>query len=92
MAAFRLRKRCRIFKKDVFQFLRGVEPGAYGVAFADPPYTSSMARRVVERWQEVRFAEVLLVETARNPELPPGGETRVIGETTLTLYRGVRRD
>lgn len=87
VAAFRLRKRCRIFKKDVFHFLERVEPGAYEVALADPPYTSSMARRVVERWMEVRFADLLLVETARDAELPPGGERRVIGETALTMYR-----
>jgi 16S rRNA (guanine966-N2)-methyltransferase len=87
VAAFRLRKRCRIFKKDVFRFLEGVEPGAYEVALADPPYTSSMARRVVERWTEVRFADLLLVETSLDAELPPGGERRVIGETALTMYR-----
>lgn len=87
VAAFRLRKRCRIFKKDVFQFLEKVKPGAYGIALADPPYTSSMARRVVKRWREVPFATVLMVETARDTELPPGGETRVIGDTSLTRYR-----
>ncbi len=87
VAAFRLRKRCRIFKKDVFHFLGKVEPSAYGVAFVDPPYTSSMARRVVERWHQVPFATVLVVETARDAELPLGGELRVIGETSLTRYR-----
>lgn len=86
VAAFRLRKRCRIFKKDVFHFLERVEPGAYDVALADPPYTSSMARRVVERWQETPFARVLLIETARTAALPPGGERRVIDETALTRY------
>lgn len=87
VAAFRLRKRCRIFKKDVFHFLEKVESGAYAVALADPPYTSSMARRVVERWREVPFATVLIVETAREAELPPGGEILVVGETALTRYR-----
>jgi 16S rRNA (guanine966-N2)-methyltransferase len=86
VATFRVRKRCRIFKKDVFHFLQRVEPGAYDVALADPPYTSSMARRVVELWQETPFARVLLVETARDAELPPGGEVRVVGETALTRY------
>lgn len=93
VAALRARNRTRIFKKDVFRFLERVEPGAYRIALADPPYTSSMARRVVERWREVPFADVLLVETALDAELPPGGETRAIGETRLTLYRvpeGVR--
>jgi 16S rRNA (guanine966-N2)-methyltransferase len=87
VAAFRVRNRCRIFKKDVFHFLDGVEPGAYALAFADPPYTSAMARRVVERWQEIPFAAVLLVETPRDAELPAGGEARVVEETALTLYR-----
>lgn len=87
VAAFRLRKRCRIFKKDVFHFLQRVEVGGYELAFADPPYTSSMARRVVERWQEAPFTTLLLVETARDADLPGGGEVRVVDETALTLYR-----
>lgn len=87
VAAFRLRKRCRIFKKDVFHFLQRAEVGAYELAFADPPYTSSMARRVVERWQEAPFATLLLVETPRDADLPGGGDVRVVDETALTLYR-----
>ena len=94
VAAFRLRKDTRVFKRDVFRFLEGVRPLDYQIAFADPPYTSSMARRVVEIWQDRPFASVLLVEAPATLELPPGGETRVFEDTALTLYRtteGARR-
>lgn len=87
VARFRLKPRSRIFKKDAFRFLERVEAGAYDVAFVDPPYTSSMARRVVEAWSEVPFAAVLLVETSSDASLPAGGEHRRLGDTTLTRYR-----
>ena len=86
VAAFRLGKKTRIFKKDVFRFLDGCEEKAYDVAFADPPYASSLAARVVERWRDRPFSRVLLVETAQDTPLPPGGWTRTVEGTALTRY------
>ncbi len=86
VAAFRLGKRTRVFKKDVFRFLEGCDREAYDVAFADPPYTSSLAARVVERWRDRPFARILVVETARDTPLPPGGWTRTVEGTALTRY------
>src|SRR5262245_39427171 len=42
VAALRLRERSRIFKRDAFQFLAGVEPESYQLAFADPPYGTGL--------------------------------------------------
>jgi len=86
VAAFRLAKRTRIFKKDVFRFLEGCEREAYDVAFADPPYTSSLAARVVESWRDRPFARILVVETAQDTLLPTGGWTRTVEGTALTRY------
>jgi 16S rRNA (guanine966-N2)-methyltransferase len=87
VTALRLRPRTRIFKKDVFRFLQRVAAGSYEVALADPPYTSALARKVVEIWLDRPFARLLLVETPRGADLPRGAETRTIGDTDLSLYR-----
>ncbi len=62
VAALRETKRCRIFKKDALPWIVGLEAGAYRVAFVDPPYGSAKLDRVLERWLEVPFADVLVLE------------------------------
>lgn len=90
LARLRVRDETRLFKKDVLAFLAGVEPLAYDVALADPPYTSTLAARVVDAWRERPFARILLVETAADAALPGGGQRKVVGDTALTLYRASR--
>ena len=87
IAKFHARDKTRIFKRDVLPFLEGVEPPGYDVAFADPPYQSKQALRVVERWLAAPFSRVLLVEHASTLEPPPGGRSHRFGDTTLTIYR-----
>ena len=70
VAALRTGRRARVFKRDAIPFLEGLEPGAYDVAFADPPYGSRKLDRVVERWLQVPFAAVLTVEHARDHRSP----------------------
>jgi 16S rRNA (guanine966-N2)-methyltransferase len=76
-----------VFKKDCLSFLSDLDPGAYDVAFADPPYTSTLSERVVERWLEVPCAAVLGVEHASDRKLPGRGITRVIEDTAFTIFR-----
>ena len=59
VAALRETKRCRIFKKDAIPWVESLERGSYAVAFADPPYGSAKLDRVVARWREVPFADLL---------------------------------
>ena len=87
VAKFHARDRTRIFKRDVLPFLEGVEPPGYDVAFADPPYQSKQAVRVAERWLVEPFSTVLLVEHSSALELPAGGRTHRLGDTTLTVYQ-----
>ena len=87
VAKFHARDRTRIFKRDVLPFLEGVEPPGYDIAFADPPYQSKQGVRVAERWLTDPFSRVLLVEHASTIELPHGGRSHRMGDTTLTVYR-----
>ena len=62
VAALRETRRCRVFKKDAVQWIDRLDAGAYDVAFVDPPYGSAKLDRVVARWLEVPFADVLVLE------------------------------
>lgn len=86
IAALRVQERTRIFKKDALPFAAALAPGSYQVAFADPPYGSRMLDRLIETWQERRFAEILAVEHAADHELPLGGRRLRFEETAVTVY------
>ena len=88
VAALRAKKRCRIFKRDALPWVEELDAGAYGVAFIDPPYGSRKLDRVVERWQEVPFADVLVVEHAKEHEVPGRGKRYDFsGPTRVTVLR-----
>jgi 16S rRNA (guanine966-N2)-methyltransferase len=87
VARLRLRERCRVFNHDALQFMEGIPPEGYDLAFADPPYESRILDRVVTRWKAQPFARVLVVEHARTHLLPPGGKKRSFGETSVSVYR-----
>lgn len=87
IAALRVTKRTRLFKRDAVRFTEGLGPDSYDVTFADPPYGSRQAERVVRRWLEVPFSRLLVVEHAAGEGLPGRGKTRVFGPSALTLYR-----
>jgi 16S rRNA (guanine966-N2)-methyltransferase len=87
IAKFHARDRTRIFKKPVVEFLAGIEPPGYDVAFADPPYQSKQAARVAETWLATPFSRVLIIEHAATLELPKGGRAYRFDDTALTVYR-----
>ena len=87
IAALRLLKSTRIFKRDALPFAAALAPESYDIVFADPPYESRMLDRVIESWRERRFSRVLAVEHARIHDLPAGGKRRVLEETAVTIYR-----
>ena len=62
-------------------------PGAYDLAFADPPYESRMLDRVLDAWRTTGFARVLAAEHARTHALPTGAERLAFGDTVVTIYR-----
>jgi 16S rRNA (guanine966-N2)-methyltransferase len=88
IAALHVRERSRLFKKDALPFAEALEPFAYDIAFADPPYGSKMLDRLIETWQQTPFAAILAVEHAMDHELPTGGKRVEIDDNTaLTFYR-----
>lgn len=90
IAALRARAVTRVFKRDAIPFAAALDPGRYDIAFADPPYGSRMADRIIESWLHKRFATLLVVEHARGQVLPAGGRTRSFEETAVTVYGGGR--
>lgn len=87
VAAFRLRDRARIFKRDAIPFVEALDADAYDIAFADPPYGSRKADRIVKYWLAVPFARILSVEHAADQRLPGKGKSYDFDETRVTIFR-----
>lgn len=87
VAGLGARSRCRIFKRDAMAFAAALEPLAYDVALADPPYTSRLALRLVQMWMQRPFSRILAVEHPTEMELPGGGRGFALEQTGVTLYR-----
>lgn len=87
VAAFRVGKRARIYKRDAIPFVERLEAGAYDIAFADAPYGSGKLDRVIRRWLEVPFSRILGVEHAADRALPGRGKRLDFGDTRVTVYR-----
>jgi 16S rRNA (guanine966-N2)-methyltransferase len=88
VAALRDTKRCRIFKRDAIPWVRRLDPGAYRVAFVDPPYGSQKLDLILDRWREVPFADVLVVEHDKGHRLRVRGKRYDFeGPTRVTVLR-----
>ncbi|MEQ9569463.1 MAG: RsmD family RNA methyltransferase [Longimicrobiales bacterium] len=92
VARFRLKGRTRVFRRDALAFADRLEADAYDLCLADPPYTSSLARRLAETWLERPFAAVLAVETDAAERLPRArrgvsAERLVVDDTAVTIFR-----
>ncbi len=82
--------RASVHRADAIEFMTALGPGAYDVAFADPPYGQGLAAAVAAHWLETPFAGLLGIEHGRTEELPRGGSeasVRHYGSTSLTFYR-----
>ena len=78
--------RARIVRGDAVQFAADLPALAFDVAFADPPYATSLAETIARQWLATPFARVLGVEHGVRDALPPG-DTRRYGDTAITFYR-----
>jgi 16S rRNA (guanine966-N2)-methyltransferase len=76
----------RVHRADAIRFIARLEPHAFDVAFADPPYGHGLAKAVAERWFAVPFAAVLGIEHSSKEPMPEG-DTRRYGDTAITFYR-----
>jgi 16S rRNA (guanine966-N2)-methyltransferase len=76
-----------IHRADAMRYVEKLEPHAYDVAFADPPYDLGLATALAEQWMAVPFADILGIEHRLNERLPGDGERRKYGGTVITFYR-----
>jgi len=87
LAALDAADRADVFRTDAVKFAQALTPGAYDVAFADPPYGKGFAAAVAQAFGAVPFAALLCIEHGRDDALPtlPGARTRRYGDTYLTF-------
>ena len=81
--------RITIHGSDAMRFAERLRPGAYDVAFADPPYAGDEAAELARIFRETPFASVFSVEHAAEQAIV-GDDTRRYGDTAITfLYAPV---
>jgi len=74
----------RIHRADALRFAARLEPLAFDVAFADPPYTTAHASRIAALFRERPFARILGVEHDVHEDVGSGDHRRY-GRTVLTF-------
>jgi 16S rRNA (guanine966-N2)-methyltransferase len=80
------RDQCMVIAGDALSYVVGLEPTAFDVALADPPYERGMAARLLSHFREKPFARELWVEHRSSEEIPGSADMRQrrYGDTTLT--------
>ncbi len=84
MDALGVGARARVHRGDALRFAGRLEPGAYDLAFADPPYAHDAAPRLVALFRRTPFARILSVEH-RADQPVAGDEMRRYGDTAVTF-------
>ena len=74
----------RLFRADALRFAAKLEPLAYDIAFADPPYTTGHAARIASIFRDKPFARILGVEHDKGEDVGEGDHRRY-GATVLTF-------
>jgi 16S rRNA (guanine966-N2)-methyltransferase len=77
-------EQCRLHRADALRFAARLEPLAFDVAFADPPYTTGHAARIADLFRKQPFARILGVEHAQYEDVGPG-DHRKYGTTVVTF-------
>jgi len=73
-----------IHRTDAIRFAERLQPGAYDVAFADPPYATDDVARLVELFRTTPFARLFSIEHSIDRTVE-GGDTRRYGDTAVTF-------
>ncbi|MEX2282951.1 MAG: 16S rRNA (guanine(966)-N(2))-methyltransferase RsmD [Gemmatimonadota bacterium] len=77
---------CAVVKADALRFIENLEPFAYDLALADPPYGQGLADALARSFLQRPFAQVLWLEHGAG-EIMPASETaltRRYGDTAIT--------
>jgi 16S rRNA (guanine966-N2)-methyltransferase len=86
IGALDVASRVSVHRGDALRFAQGLVAGAYDVAFADPPYRTDAADRLVALFRQRPFARILSVEHPADRRVE-GDETRRYGDTAVTFCR-----
>jgi 16S rRNA (guanine966-N2)-methyltransferase len=86
IAALDVAARATVHPADAMKFAEALPPGAYDVAFADPPYATPHAKELVALFRRTPFARIFAVEHAATVTLD-GDETRRYGDSAVTFCR-----
>ena len=84
-ASLKVEARVAIHRSDAMRFAERLQPGAYDLAFADPPYAGDEAHRLAEVFRKSPFAGVLSIEHAADRSIA-GDDTRQYGDTAITFF------
>lgn len=74
----------KLCRADALRFAAKLEPLAYDIAFADPPYTTGHAAKIAAIFRQQPFARILGVEHDRKEDVG-AGDHRAYGTTILTF-------
>jgi len=76
-----------VVRGDALRYAARLEPLAFDIALADPPYGVGAAEGLVELFRAVPFAAQLWIEHRAGEPLPvlPGMHTRKYGDTALAF-------
>jgi len=83
--ALKVEDRVTIHRSDARRFAERLQPGAYDVAFADPPYAGDKAAELVELYRTSPFARRFSIEHSADL-IVVGGDTRRYGDTAVTFF------
>src|SRR5258705_11982555 len=84
--ALKVEDRVTIHRSDALRFAERLQPAQYDLAFADPPYASDAAARLVELYGVTPFARVLSIENSADLSMVVG-DTRRYGDTAITILQ-----
>lgn len=81
-----VRTETRVIRVNAMRYVESLDPFAYDLALADPPYGQGHAEALLRCFERTPFARWLWVEHGRKETLPqlPGSHTRTYGDTALT--------
>jgi len=84
LKSLKVEQRANIHRVDALRFAEQLHPGQYDVAFADPPYATDQAARLVAMFRLVPFARIFSIEHPADRAMP-GDDTRSYGDTAVTF-------
>jgi 16S rRNA (guanine966-N2)-methyltransferase len=76
--------RVTVRRGDALRFIQRLEPGAFDLGLADPPYSVPFAERLVAAFRKRPFAHTLVVEHPASVS-PGADETRRYGDVALSF-------